>query len=63
MCSSDLINFRGQFQALKAMRYSGTLSVETRYRNAREDQYNSSLESMNGLVAILKDLNTPRAHE
>ncbi len=56
------IDFRGQFRALKEMQYSGTLSVETRYRDARQDQYNSSLESMNGLVAILKDLNTnPRS--
>jgi sugar phosphate isomerase/epimerase len=52
------IDFRGQFRALKEMQYSGTLSVETRYRDARQDQYNSSLESMNGLVAILNDLNT-----
>ena len=55
------INFRGQFQALKDVQYSGTLSVETRYRDARQDQYNSSLESMNGLIAILKNLKTPSA--
>lgn len=51
------INFTGQFQALKGINYSGTLSLETRYRDVRQDQYNSSVESMNGLVAVLKGLN------
>jgi sugar phosphate isomerase/epimerase len=50
------IDFAGQFRALKAMRYSGTLSVETRFRNARQDAYSSSVESMDGLVNILKTL-------
>jgi sugar phosphate isomerase/epimerase len=48
------IDFAGQFKALKAMGYKGTMSVETRYRDARQDQYNSSVESMNGLLSILK---------
>ena len=51
------INFAGQFQALKGIDYSGTLSLETRYKDVRQDQYNSSVESMNGLVAVLKGLN------
>lgn len=48
------IDFAGQFQALKAIHYSGTMSLETRYRDARQDQYDSSVESMNGLLAILR---------
>lgn len=50
------INFTGQFQALKSMRYSGTLSLETRYRGTQRDAYASSVESMNGLIRILKRL-------
>jgi hypothetical protein len=38
------------------MKYSGTLSVETRYLSAQQDQYASSVESMNGLVRLLNRL-------
>jgi L-ribulose-5-phosphate 3-epimerase len=48
------LDFAGQFEALKRMKYSGTLSVETRYRDPLRDPYASSVESMNGLVGILK---------
>jgi L-ribulose-5-phosphate 3-epimerase len=48
------IDFSGQFQALKSMNYSGTLSLETRYRDSRQRAYTSSVESMNGLIRILK---------
>ena len=48
------IDFVGQFKALKAMKYAGTLSLETHYRNAQHDLYTSSTESMDGLVAVLK---------
>jgi sugar phosphate isomerase/epimerase len=48
------LDFAGQFQALKRMKYSGTLSVETRYRDPLQDPYASSVESMNGLVSVLK---------
>lgn len=50
------LDFRGQFRALRQMNYSGTLSVETRYKNARQDLYASSVESMNGLLKILNRL-------
>lgn len=50
------INFSGQFRALKAINYSGTLSLETRYRDREQDQYTSSVESMNGLLSILNSL-------
>jgi sugar phosphate isomerase/epimerase len=48
------LDFAGQFRALKAIQYSGTLSLETRYKSAREDQYASSVESMDGLIGVLK---------
>jgi sugar phosphate isomerase/epimerase len=48
------IDFLGLFQALKRIRYSGTLSLETRYRDALQDPYASSVQSMNGLVKVLQ---------
>jgi len=48
------INFAGQFQALKNLNYAGTLSLETRYVGERQGQYNSSIESMNGLIDVLR---------
>ncbi len=50
------IDFVGQFQALKKMEYAGTLSLETHYRNAQKDSYSSSVESMDGLVRVLKEV-------
>ena len=50
------IDFVGQFHALKKMQYSGTLSLETHYRNAQKDPYTSSVESMDGLVRVLKQV-------
>lgn len=48
------IDFVGQFEALKKIKYNGTMSLETHYRNAQRDPYTSSVESMNGLVKILR---------
>lgn len=48
------IKFAEQFKALKDMKYSGTLSLETHYRNAARDAYASSVESMDGLFNVLK---------
>lgn len=48
------IDFIGQFEALKKMHYNGTMSLETHYRNPQNDIYQSSVESMNGLVKTLK---------
>ena len=48
------IDFVGQFTALKKMKYSGTMSLETHYSNAAKDRYTSSEESMDGLVSVLK---------
>ncbi len=50
------IDFHGQFEALKKMGYSGTMSLETHYRNAAHDRYTSSVESMNGLMKVLQQV-------
>ncbi len=50
------IDFPGQFSALKKMNYTGTLSLETHYLNAQKDIYSSSVESMDGLVGVLKQV-------
>jgi sugar phosphate isomerase/epimerase len=50
------IDFVGQFKALKQMGYAGTMSLETHYRNAQKDAYASSVESMNGLFNVLKQV-------
>ncbi len=50
------VDLTGQFQALKAMNYSGTFSLETRYQGEREGHFESSIESMNGLLSILKKI-------
>jgi sugar phosphate isomerase/epimerase len=50
------IDFVGQFKALKKMQYAGTMSLETHYRNAEKDAYASSVESMNGLFGVLRQV-------
>jgi sugar phosphate isomerase/epimerase len=50
------IDFTGQFRALKQMNYSGTMSLETHYKNAQHDPYSSSVESMDGLFRVLKQV-------
>ena len=50
------IDFVGQFKALKQMDYQGTMSLETHYHNAQHDPYTSSVESMDGLVSVLKEV-------
>jgi sugar phosphate isomerase/epimerase len=50
------LDFAGQFQALKQIKYSGTMSLETRYQNEQHDPYAASIESMNGLVRVLNGL-------
>jgi sugar phosphate isomerase/epimerase len=53
---SGEIDFTGQFEALKKMNYSSTMSLETHYRNAAHNAYASSVESMDGLVKVLKQV-------
>jgi sugar phosphate isomerase/epimerase len=48
------IDFVGQFEALKKIGYSGTMSLETHYLNERKDHYSSSVESMDGLQSVLR---------
>jgi sugar phosphate isomerase/epimerase len=48
------IDFVGQFQALKDMKFAQTLSLETHYRNAEKNAYASSVESMDGLFKVLR---------
>lgn len=50
------IDFKEQFQALKKMKYAGTMSLETHYKNPQGDPYTSSIESMDGLVRILEQV-------
>lgn len=54
------LDFAGQFQALKEIKYSGTLSLETRYQNEQHDPYAASVESMNGLMRVLDTLRSKR---
>ncbi len=51
---SGEVDLAAQFQALKAMNYLGTLSLETRYKDVLQDQYGSTVQSMNGLLKILR---------
>ena len=53
---SGEIDFVGQFKALETMRYSGTMSLETHYKNPQNDPYESSVESMDGLVHVLGEV-------
>ncbi len=50
------IDFAGQFRALKQIKYTGTLSLETHYKNPQRDPYTSSVESMDGLFRVLKQV-------
>ncbi len=50
------IDFPGQFRALKKMNFSGTMSLETHYKNAQNDPFTSSVESMDGLVKISRSV-------
>lgn len=50
------IDFAGQFRALKEMAYSGTMSLETHYKNTQNDPFTSSVESMDGLMRVLKEV-------
>lgn len=50
------IDFVGQFKALKKMNYSNTMSLETHYRNTENNKFTSSVESMDGIVKVLKEV-------
>jgi sugar phosphate isomerase/epimerase len=48
------LDFPGQFKALESISYSGTMSIETRYRDSRQDAYASTEESIRGLLHIME---------
>ncbi len=51
-----LIDFRGQFRALREDKYDGTVSLETHYRRPDGDRLESTRESLEGLLRILKEV-------
>jgi sugar phosphate isomerase/epimerase len=48
-----IINFKGQFQALRRDRYDGTISLETHYRRPDGNKIESTRESLEGLFKVL----------
>jgi len=51
---SGSVDFRGQFQALARDEYQGTMSLETHYRRPDGNPLESTRESLEGLLKILK---------
>ena len=52
---SGVVDFRGIFRALARDGYEGTLSLETHYRRPDRNSLESSRESLEGLLKILKE--------
>ncbi len=50
------IDWVGQFKALRADEYTGTMSLETHYRRADGNALESTRESLEGLLRILKEV-------
>ena len=50
------VDFRGQFQALLRDEYRGTISLETHYRRPDGNSLESSRESLEGLLKVLKSV-------
>jgi sugar phosphate isomerase/epimerase len=50
------VDFRGQFQALLRDGYQGTISLETHYRRPDGNSLESSRESLEGLLKVLKSV-------
>jgi L-ribulose-5-phosphate 3-epimerase len=48
-----IIDFKGQFQALRRDKYEGTMSLETHYRRADGNKVESTRESLEGLLKVL----------
>ncbi len=52
---SGKIDFVGQFRALVKDGYDGTMSLETHYLNAAKNKEQSSTESMDGLLKLIRE--------
>lgn len=52
---SGKIDFVGQFRALIKNDYEGTMSLETHYLNAAKNKEESSRESMEGLLKVIRE--------
>jgi L-ribulose-5-phosphate 3-epimerase len=52
---SGKIDFVGQFRALIRDGYEGTMSLETHYLNAAKNKEQSSTESMQGLLKVIRE--------
>jgi L-ribulose-5-phosphate 3-epimerase len=51
-----VIDFRGQFKALREDKYAGTMSLETHYRRPDGNMVESTRESLEGLLKILREI-------
>lgn len=51
-----IVDFKGQFKALRRDRYEGTISLETHYRRADGNKVESSRESLEGLFKVLREV-------
>jgi len=50
---AGVIDFKGQFQALRRDKYDGTMSLETHYRRADGNKIESTRESLEGLLKVI----------
>ena len=53
---SGIVDFHGQFQALVKDGYDGTMSLETHYRRPDGNRLESTRESLEGLLKVLKSI-------
>ncbi|MFB3920958.1 MAG: sugar phosphate isomerase/epimerase family protein [Terriglobia bacterium] len=51
-----MVDFRGQFKALREDKYVGTMSLETHYRRPDGNRMESTRESLLGLLKLLREL-------
>jgi sugar phosphate isomerase/epimerase len=52
-----MIDFRGQFTALRSDGYDGTMSLETAYTRPDGNKMESTRECLEGLLGVLKSVN------
>ena len=51
-----MVDFRGQFKALREDKYTGTMSLETHYRRPDGNRMESTRESLAGLLKLLREV-------